>query len=70
MARLTAVVKVAVIASLALTEATVQAETIHTTANHPWLTSDRGWVVAGDLREGEPVVTLNGAAVNRADRGV
>jgi hypothetical protein len=22
-------------------------ETIHTTANHPWLTTDRGWVLAG-----------------------
>lgn len=35
-------------------------ETIHTTANHPWLTTDRGWVHAGDLRPGEPVVTLPG----------
>ena len=30
------------------------AETVHTTANHPWLTTDRGWVPAGDLRPGEP----------------
>ncbi len=35
-------------------------ETIHTTANHPWLTADRGWVVAGALRSGEVVVTLDG----------
>ncbi len=35
-------------------------ETIHTTANHPWLTADRGWVVAGGLRNGEAVVTLDG----------
>ena len=35
-------------------------ETIHTTANHPWLTADRGWVLAGDLRVGEAVVTLDG----------
>jgi hypothetical protein len=41
--------------------ATAQAETIHTTANHPWLTGDRGWVVAGDLKPGDPVVTLTGA---------
>ncbi len=37
-------------------------ETINTTANHPWLTSDRGWVPAGDLQPGEGVVTLDGAA--------
>src|SRR5262249_47952886 len=34
-------------------------ETIHTTANHPWLTVDRGWVPAGDLKPGERVVTLD-----------
>jgi hypothetical protein len=37
-------------------------ETIYTTANHPWLTADRGWVAAGDLRPGEPVVTLSGGS--------
>jgi RHS repeat-associated protein len=36
-------------------------ETIHTTANHPWLTADRGWVEASDLQLGEQVVTLSGA---------
>ncbi|HEX8730002.1 MAG TPA: hypothetical protein VF739_15330 [Ktedonobacterales bacterium] len=36
-------------------------ETIHTTANHPWLSADRGWVVAGQLHDGEPVRLLNGA---------
>ncbi len=36
--------------------------TIHTTANHPWLTRDRGWVRAGGLRPGEQVVTLPGAS--------
>ena len=35
-------------------------ETIHTTANHPWLTADRGWVVAGQLHAGEPVRLLAG----------
>ncbi len=35
-------------------------EMIHTTANHPWLTADRGWVVTGALRSGEAVVTLDG----------
>ncbi|HEV2237494.1 MAG TPA: hypothetical protein VGR57_12600 [Ktedonobacterales bacterium] len=44
-------------------------ETIHTTANHPWLTADRGWVLAGDLRLGERVVRLDGAAVRaRSER--
>src|SRR5579859_6470516 len=36
-------------------------ESVHTTANHPWLTSDRGWVEAGNLTPGETVVTLAGA---------
>ena len=35
-------------------------ETIHTTATHPWLTADRGWVAAGALQPGEHVVTLSG----------
>jgi hypothetical protein len=25
-------------------------DSIITTDNHPWLTADRGWVLAGDLR--------------------
>jgi hypothetical protein len=36
-------------------------ETIHTTANHPWLTADRGWVDAGALQIGEPVELANGS---------
>jgi nucleic acid/nucleotide deaminase of polymorphic system toxin/pretoxin HINT domain-containing protein len=35
-------------------------ETIQTTAKHPWLTTDRGWVRAGALRVGEQVVALGG----------
>ena len=35
-------------------------ETIHTTAKHPWLTTDHGWVTAGELRVGEHVVELGG----------
>lgn len=35
-------------------------ETVHTTANHPWLSADRGWVVAGELRVGERVVRADG----------
>jgi hypothetical protein len=41
--------------------ASAHTETIHTTANHPWLTVERGWVLAGALPPGEWVVTLNGA---------
>jgi len=37
-------------------------ETVHTTANHPWLTADRGWVAAGNLRIGEPVRRADGSA--------
>jgi hypothetical protein len=36
-------------------------ETIHTTAKHPWLTADRGWVKAGDLQLGERVVREDGS---------
>jgi hypothetical protein len=35
-------------------------ETVHTTAKHPWLTADRGWVKAGELHVGERVVRLDG----------
>jgi RHS repeat-associated protein len=37
-----------------------QDETIHTTASHPWLTADYGWVRAGNLAVGEPVVRADG----------
>jgi hypothetical protein len=37
-------------------------ETVHTTANHPWLTADRGWVAAGDLTVGEQVVRADNSA--------
>lgn len=33
---------------------------LDTTANHPWLTVDRGWQVAGALHLGEPVRLLDG----------
>ena len=36
-------------------------ETIHTTANHPWLSADRGWIVAGHLQLGEPVQRVDGS---------
>ena len=39
---------------------TTHDETIHTTANHPWLTADRGWAQAGTLTLGEGVVEASG----------
>ncbi len=36
-------------------------ETIHTTQKHPWLTTDNGWVKAGDLHVGEQVQRLDGS---------
>ncbi len=35
-------------------------EVVHTTANHPWLSADHGWLLAGTLRVGEPVRLLDG----------
>ncbi len=43
-----------------------EAETIHTTAKHLWLTADRGWVAAGDLHAGEQVVRLDGSTATVA----
>lgn len=34
---------------------------VHTTANHPWLSADHGWLPASFLHVGEPVVQLDGA---------
>ena len=44
-----------------LTDADIHDETIHTTANHPWLTADHGWLVAGKLQVGEPVREADGS---------
>ncbi|MGZ3664540.1 MAG: polymorphic toxin-type HINT domain-containing protein [Ktedonobacterales bacterium] len=43
-----------------LTAATTHDELIHTTAKHPWLTTDRGFVLAGTLHSGERVVREDG----------
>jgi hypothetical protein len=43
-------------------------ETIRTTNNHPWLTADRGWMLAGDLRVGEHVVRLDGTTEREAGK--
>jgi hypothetical protein len=47
-------------ASPAATPTSAAQETVHTTANHPWLTADHGWVPAGLLQPGERLVTLGG----------
>ncbi len=39
---------------------TTAAETVHTTAKHPWLTVEQGWMTAGRLHVGEQVVRLDG----------
>lgn len=41
---------------------TAQNETVYTTAKHPWLTADRGFVKAGTLFVGEQVVCEDGAS--------
>ena len=49
-------------ASATTTSTTAESdETIHTTANHPWLSADRGWIVAGQLHLGEPVLRADGS---------
>jgi hypothetical protein len=49
-------------ASPAPTQTSAAQETVHTTANHPWLTADHGWVPAGLLKPGEQLVTIGGGA--------
>ncbi len=47
----------------------MQDKTVHTTANHPWLTADRSWVLAGELHSGEQIVREGGAwqaGINRS----
>lgn len=53
--------RTAPVAAHATTPPPAPAETVHTTANHPWLTADAGWVPAGMLQPGELLVTLGGA---------
>jgi hypothetical protein len=35
-------------------------EVVHTTANHPWLSADHGWLIASFLHVGEPVQQADG----------
>jgi RHS repeat-associated protein len=55
-------------AQTSATTTSTHTEIVHTTANHPWLTADHGWVPAGLLRPGEPVVTLDQSGSARATR--
>ena len=36
-------------------------EVVHTTANHPWLSADHGWLIASFLHVGEPVRQADGS---------
>ncbi len=46
--------------TVGVTATSASNETVHTTANHPWLSADHGWVLAGQLKLGEPVRLLDG----------
>jgi RHS repeat-associated protein len=46
--------------------ATSHDEVVHTTANHPWLTADHGWLPASFMRVGEPVVRTDGTTATVA----
>jgi hypothetical protein len=46
--------------AMATEASAAQTEVIHTTASHPWLTTDRGWARAGTLHVGEAVQLLDG----------
>ena len=43
-----------------ITRVLVDGETVVTTPDHPFLTVDRGWVNAGDLRSGDRLVSATG----------
>jgi len=55
-----AVTAVSVHRDRAITRVLVDGETVVTTPDHPFLTVDRGWVNAGDLRPGERLVSATG----------
>ncbi len=38
----------------------IRTEVVHTTANHPWLSADHGWLIASFLQVGEPVRQADG----------
>lgn len=40
---------------------TARTEVVHTTANHPWLSADHGWLIASFLHIGEPVQQADGS---------
>ena len=46
-----------------VTHITVNGETITSTQTHPYYVADRGWILAGNLRAGDILVTLNGEYV-------
>lgn len=44
-----------------LAPSTTHTEVVHTTANHPWLSADHGWLIASFLQVGEPVLQADGS---------
>ncbi len=48
-------------ASKAVPTTTSRTEVVHTTANHPWLSADHGWLIASFLHVGEPVRQADGS---------
>jgi len=48
-------------ADAAQASAELHHETVHTTASHPWLSADHGWITAGQLVVGERVVRADGS---------
>lgn len=60
---LKAVVNTFVNETTQVTHITVNGETITSTQTHPYYVADRGWILAGNLRAGDILVTLNGEYV-------
>jgi hypothetical protein len=52
--------------TMTVPDRSIMEETIQTTSNHPWLTTDRGWVAAGELQAGERVVREGGGSATVA----
>ncbi|WP_189087121.1 polymorphic toxin type 30 domain-containing protein, partial [Promicromonospora citrea] len=52
--------------TLVLYHLTIGGQRISTTAEHPFMTADRGWQMAGNLRVGDVLVTVEGTATVQA----
>ncbi|MFC6511179.1 polymorphic toxin-type HINT domain-containing protein [Promicromonospora citrea] len=52
--------------TLVLYHLTIGGQVVSTTAEHPFMTPDRGWQMAGNLRVGDVLVTVEGTATVQA----